>query len=423
MPPGSDSETWDSFEPSKVGPALLMCSAIYVRHAVPSLLKYFQEIYPDLVVYCPHLCAFAHLAARLLRIRSVSLLTLPGPGSMEKIVQTGGLTGAEFCKLLSENSPQLEAIEALKKDLELPDLTLNTSLPLHGDHYSDLNLVTTTEELADEWADDAATYAAQGKAFAFVGPLIDVAGAKRCAGFLKEVEELLPKRSSEESLKLHGRSNAVDEEFPMDVVESAVAAGRSIVLVSMGTVITGDSSNHGWEATDGSSMTGKQLCQAVFKAVFAELGDPAEGGGNLLVVAVGPQADALEGVEVPANALCRNTLPQVDILRLKPRVFVTHGGQNSFMESMFAGTPLVVCPGFADQPANGAKAQAMKVGLCVDRPVSEEAAARYEGDVRDALRQVSEVPAFKHSADRVAQGLREAGGVDRAIQLLIEGRA
>ncbi|CAE7944526.1 yojK [Symbiodinium sp. KB8] len=351
------------------------------------------------------------------------ITTLPGPGSMEKIVQTGGLTGAEFCKLLSENSPQLEAIEALKKDLELPDLTLNTSLPLHGDHYSDLNLVTTTEELADEWADDAATYAAQGKAFAFVGPLIDVAGAKRCAGFLKEVEELLPKRSSEESLKLHGRSSAVDEEFPMDVVESAVAAGRSIVLVSMGTVITGDSSNHGWEATDGSSMTGRQLCQAVFKAVFAELGDPAEGGGNLLVVAVGPQADALEGVEVPANALCRNTLPQVDILRLKPRVFVTHGGQNSFMESMFAGTPLVVCPGFADQPANGAKAQAMKVGLCVDRPVSEEAAARYEGDVRDALRQVSEVPAFKHSADRVAQGLREAGGVDRAIQLLIEGRA
>ena len=48
-------------------------------------------------------------------------------------------------------------------------------------------------------------------------------------------------------------------------------------------------------------------------------------------------------------------------------MFVTHGGQNSFMESMFVGTPLVVCPGFADQPANGAKAQAMKVGLCVDR--------------------------------------------------------
>ncbi|CAE7705809.1 yojK [Symbiodinium sp. CCMP2456] len=416
---GSDSETWDSLEPSKFGPALLMCSAVYVRHAVPALLKYFQQIYPDLVVYCPHLSAFAHLAARSKK----QARTLPGPGSIEKIVQTGGLTGAEFCQLLSENPPQLEAIEALKEDLELPDLTLNTSLPLHGDHYSDLNLVTTTEELADEWADDAATYAAQGKAFAFVGPLIDVAGAKRCAGFKKEVEELLPKRSTEEQLKLHRRCSAMDEEFPMDVVESAVAEGRNIVLVSMGTVITGDSSNHGWEATDGSSMTGKQLCQAVFKAVFAELGDPAEGGGHgpLLVVAVGPQADALEGVQVPANALCRNILPQVDILRLKPRVFVTHGGQNSFMESMFAGTPLVVCPGFADQPANGAKAQGMKVGLCVDRPVSEEAAARYEGDVRDALRQVSEVPAFKHSADRVAQGLREVGGVDRAIQLLIEG--
>eukprot|EP00439_Symbiodinium_sp_Y106_P081411 s127_g20.t1 len=409
---GSDCHSLDAFDPNKFGLVLLMCSAIYVRHAVPALLKYFEEIYPDLVVYCPHLCACAHLAARCLKIRSVSLLTLPGPGSMEKIVQTGGLTGAELCKLLAENSPQLEAIEALKKDLALPDLTLNTSLPLHGDHYSDLNLVTTTENLADEWEDDAATYAAQGKAFAFLGPLIDVAGAKRCAGFKKEVqEELLPKR-------------AVDEEFPMDVVESAVAAGRGIVLVSLGTVITGDSSNHGWKATDGSSMTGKQLCQAVFKAVFAELGDPAEGGshGLLLVVAVGPQADALEGVQVPGNAICRNVLPQVDILRLKPRVFVTHGGQNSFMESMFVGTPLVVCPGFADQPANGAKAQAMKVGLCVDRPVSDEGAATYGEDVRDALRRVLEVPAFKHSADRVAQGLRQAGGVDRAIQLLIEGR-
>eukprot|EP00439_Symbiodinium_sp_Y106_P081801 s127_g20.t3 len=365
---GSDCHSLDAFDPNKFGLVLLMCSAIYVRHAVPALLKYFEEIYPDLVVYCPHLCACAHLAARCLKIRSVSLLTLPGPGSMEKIVQTGGLTGAELCKLLAENSPQLE--------------------------------------------DDAATYAAQGKAFAFLGPLIDVAGAKRCAGFKKEVqEELLPKR-------------AVDEEFPMDVVESAVAAGRGIVLVSLGTVITGDSSNHGWKATDGSSMTGKQLCQAVFKAVFAELGDPAEGGshGLLLVVAVGPQADALEGVQVPGNAICRNVLPQVDILRLKPRVFVTHGGQNSFMESMFVGTPLVVCPGFADQPANGAKAQAMKVGLCVDRPVSDEGAATYGEDVRDALRRVLEVPAFKHSADRVAQGLRQAGGVDRAIQLLIEGR-
>ena len=50
--------------------------AIYVRHAVPALLKYFEEIYPDLVVYCPHLCACAHLAARCLKIRSVSLLTL-----------------------------------------------------------------------------------------------------------------------------------------------------------------------------------------------------------------------------------------------------------------------------------------------------------------------------------------------------------
>ena len=37
----------------------------------------------------------------------------------------------------------------------------------------------------------------------------------------------------------------------------------------------------------------------------------------------------------------------------------TEGGQNSFMESMANGVPLVVVPGFADQPVNGRKAEAI----------------------------------------------------------------
>ena len=441
---------------SRLSLVVAMCSAIRLERAAEKLLGYFRETRPELVVYCPHLSAYAHLVARHLGIRSVSLLTLPGPGSMEKIAETCGLSSAEVCSLLAQNPPQLEALACLKTKLELPDLSLNTVPPLHRDHYSQLNLVTTTEVLADDWKEDAALYAAEGKTFAFVGPLIDIPGAKRCAGHSNQKEateasETLPKRLP----KLHRVCSAVDEVFPQEALEEAVAAGRQLVLVSLGTVtsllseytlhflgyyidspielnvytflglmnsatkvITGDSGNHGWLARDGSAITGKEMCQSVFRAVFQALGQQTD-EGPLLLVAVGPQEDALEGIDVPLNSICRNVLPQVDILRQKPVVFVTHGGQNSFMESMLVGTPLVVCPGFADQPANGAKAQAMQVGLCVDRPDKEEEVASYQTRVAEALQQVLEIPSFRDSAERVAEGLHAAGGVDRAMQLLI----
>ena len=59
---------------------------------------------------------------------------------------------------------------------------------------------------------------------------------------------------------------------------------------------------------------------------------------------------------------CSPTLPQVDLLRLGVELFLTHGGQNSFMEALSQGCPLVVCPGFADQPVNAAKAEALGIG-------------------------------------------------------------
>ena len=45
------------------------------------------------------------------------------------------------------------------------------------------------------------------------------------------------------------------------------------------------------------------------------------------------------------------------------------------MESLAAGVPVVVCPGFADQPANAQKAAELQVGLQVTRPVPAEGEA------------------------------------------------
>ena len=58
-------------------------------------------------------------------------------------------------------------------------------------------------------------------------------------------------------------------------VEEASAAKREVFYVSMGTVVTGDHPDHGWHACSGTALTGKQVCQAIYKTVFQVLGDSA----------------------------------------------------------------------------------------------------------------------------------------------------
>ena len=111
-----------------------------------------------------------------------------------------------------------------------------------------------------------------------------------------------------------------------------------------------------WVST---GLTGKQLCQSAWNAAFDAFGlwgDAEDSTVPLLVVAIGSQPDALDEVQVPKNAKCYPYLPQVEILKAKVDLFLTHGGQNSFMESLMAETPVVVCPGFADQIVNAMKA-------------------------------------------------------------------
>ena len=116
---------------------------------------------------------------------------------------------------------------------------------------------------------------------------------------------------------------------------------------------------------------------------------------------------------------------QVDLLKAGVDLFLTHGGQNSFMESLSTGVPVVVCPGFGDQPVNAQKAVDLGVGLKVDRPFPEEgevetAAAKYRADVTAALLQVIADESFGASARRCAEGMRNAGGVPRAAEAILE---
>lgn len=383
---------------------------------LPAYIAWVRSLSPSLIVYCPVLCAIAHFTAMTLGIPDVSLLTAAGPGFFDAAI--AGMAGpaavrgvaAGLAKGIGANEANAKAVVDLREQLGCPELTLNTAEPLICDYYTSVNLVTTTPELEDPMCEaDVEYYQKAGKKFVYVGPLLDVAGAKRGAGVPVEGQGLMK-----------------------EVGERAVDKGLEIVYVSMGTVVTADG-EHGWADTSGSALTGRELCQSVFRAVFEELGGP-EPDRPLIVVSVGRQKDALEGIDVPPNAVCSPFVPQVDLLRLgKTVLFVTHGGQNSLMESAAVGTPVVVCPGFGDQVGNGAKVEAQGWGLKVDRPKAPsrpdgaghehdpEAVASYRQAVRKAVSDVLEKRGqYGEKAQAIAAGMKKAGGVESALRTLEE---
>jgi len=175
-------------------------------------------------------------------------------------------------------------------------------------------------------------------------------------------------------------------------------------------------------------LCGREICQAAWGGVFDAFGSSTNGKEDVLIVAsVGMQTNPLGSMEVPANAICSESIPQVEILKEGVSVFLTHGGQNSFTEAMHYATPVVVCPGFGDQVVNGSKALSLGVGLKVDRPVAalgdeNDVAARYRIEVCRAVNHVYSDASFGDAAQRVAHRLHTTGGVGRAVELILGGQ-
>jgi len=122
--------------------------------------------------------------------------------------------------------------------------------------------------------------------------------------------------------------------------------------------------------------------------------------------------------------VCLSVVPQVDVLRLGVDAFLTHGGQNSFTEGLACGVPLLVCPGFGDQVVNAEKAEVMGVGKQVPRPDPDAgheaaAAAQYRADVAERLRCVFSEKAYLAKARECAGRLQRAGGVPRAVEVML----
>jgi len=405
-----------------------LLKSVMLEKKLPGVLRFLKSLAADALVYCPLINIEAGLAAKVFGIPSVSLNTCAGPGALTTMFhalrETLQEDTEEFIERANTFEPELAANRRLNAKFGIC-LQPGVELPIGKSStfgHATLNLVTTSSDLMDPMTPELErAYAAEGVGFVGVGPLLDREGVKRAAGHRLNA-------SAGETQPAHAVAESGDA--VLTKVRGAHADGRSVVLVSMGTVITGDFPGMGWEGrklgADGRprGLTGRELCQAVWGGAFDAFGAGTESEGPLLVVALGPQDRPLGDIVAPPNALCAPALPQVDLLRAGVDLFLTHGGQNSFTESLLHGTPVVVCPGAGDQIVNASKAVALGVGLKVDRPDpqaggEEEAAAAYRAEVCRTLREVSGQPAFVEAARACSERLQLAGGVPRAVELIL----
>jgi len=380
---------------------------IILEQQLPGSLRFLREVRPDVVVYDALVsCRDVMVAARLVGIPAVGVWSLAGPGAWltHSAATMLPLTLDEAHRVVARFSPHAEATARLQ---ETYGLDLCQGLPQPAGKMdtfdADVTLVTTCADLQDPLPEElASAYARDGIRFECVGPLL-MDGA---------------------SANGSGRCNSASCPGLL-AVQQARASGRVVAFASMGTVVTSDHSLNGWLGrSGGSSLTGQQLCRAAWGGAFDAFGAASAEEGVLLVVSLGPQPDALGDLSVPPNAVCLPFVDQQRMLKAGVDVFLTHGGQNSFTEAMMLATPVVVCPGFGDQVVNSRKAEALSVGVRIDRPEGEldtdgAVARQYRADVRDALLRVRSEPTFRHAASRCSDTLRKTGGLPRAVELVL----
>ncbi|HYO67782.1 MAG TPA: nucleotide disphospho-sugar-binding domain-containing protein, partial [Archangium sp.] len=110
--------------------------------------------------------------------------------------------------------------------------------------------------------------------------------------------------------------------------------------------------------------------------------------------------------------LVRQRVPQLDVLQCA-RVFISHGGMNSTMESLWHGVPLAVFPQFGDQPLNASRVS--ELGLGVSLGTAEATNAKV---LRETVERLDTDPGYRTRVSEFQSACQEAGGHRRAAEAL-----
>ncbi len=165
------------------------------------------------------------------------------------------------------------------------------------------------------------------------------------------------------------------KELPVDFRDFVENAASGVAVVSFGSAI-------------------RRLPRAIIGKVLSALGRLDQ---KVIVKSEGTTYGA-----IPENVLIRPWIPQNDLVgHQNTRVLVTHGGQNSLLEALYHGVPMVTLPFVADQHNNARKVKDKGYGETIDpRSFREE-------DLYRALKQVIDDVSYSTRVKTCSNMLRQ----------------
>ncbi len=146
-----------------------------------------------------------------------------------------------------------------------------------------------------------------------------------------------------------------------------------------------------------------------FKMCFEAFG----GQSWQVILSRGKHVDPAALGPVPDNFLVAPYVPQLEILP-RTQVFVTHGGMNSTMESLYYGVPMVAIPQMIEQAMTAQRIAEMGLGVMLEKEAVNVTT------LREAVERVANEASFRERVQSMQRITREAGGYLRAADAIMQ---
>ncbi len=173
-----------------------------------------------------------------------------------------------------------------------------------------------------------------------------------------------------------------DGAFPFDRLDPS----RPLIYVSLGSVFSANA--------------------AFFSTVLQALAnEPCQ-----IVLSTGRQVASARLGAIPANAIVRPWVPQLETLQ-RADLFITHAGMNSVHEGLYYGVPLLLVPQQMEQALVAARIAQLGAGIVARSPVTAP-------EIRWHTQELLQNPTYRNKAQQLGDTLRVAGGVPAAVQAI-----
>jgi MGT family glycosyltransferase len=173
-------------------------------------------------------------------------------------------------------------------------------------------------------------------------------------------------------------------DFPLAQLE-----GKQVLYISLGTAFN-------------NQVEFYKTCIAAFKDMPLQV-----------VLAYGKRINPADLDPIPANFLARSHVPQLDVLRYA-NVFISHGGMNSTMESLYHGVPLIEFPQMVEQMMTASRIEELGLGIILNRKqLSPET-------LRAAVERIMNDTTIHTRIRDMQQQIRTSGGYQLAADTLMD---